>query len=152
MRSPLLSQRKLIRRFIISYDLSICSDEAFSEFAPATELRSFVEQLENVKPNGEWGFALGKGKSNWMEIDLEVVSDEGDYLGDVSPDRRGINCVRLHIPYSFLNDGWQQIYLPTALAISDYLHWPLVDAQTDETIIEIPPDVHPAKKPWWRFW
>ena len=135
----------------MSYDLSIRADETFSQFTSGSDLRSFIGQLQGVKPNGDWGFAFGDSKSVWMEIDLEVVSEEGDYLEDGSPEESGINCIRLHIPYQFSTD-WQQTYLPAALAIADHLGWLLMDEQTSERITEIRPERETVKKPWWRFW
>ncbi len=136
----------------MSYDLSIHADDTFSQFTSASDLRSFIGRLENVQPNGDWGFAFGDSKSAWMEIDLEVVSEEGDFLEDALREDTGINCIRLHIPYGFLGDDWQQTYLPAALAIANHLGWPVWDEQTGERITEIRPQGETVKKPWWKFW
>jgi hypothetical protein len=136
----------------VSYDLSINANDTFSQYTSATDLRSFIGQLDNVHPNGEWNFVLGDGESDWMEIDLEVVTEEGDFCEDCSPELSGINCIRLHIPYPFMSDDWQQTYLPTALAIANHLHWPLLDEQTGQTIIEFTKEVRSTHKPWWKFW
>jgi hypothetical protein len=70
-----------------------------------------------------------------MEIDLELVSEDGDYIGDEEgASETEINCLRLHIPYGFFRaEGFAEEYLPTALAIAKHLGWTLLDEQTDKT-------------------
>ena len=64
----------------MSYDLTIKPDETYSRFTPRGPLEEFITKLPGVKRNGETGFVLDDRPRRWMEIDLEVVSAEGDLL------------------------------------------------------------------------
>ena len=61
----------------MSFDLTIKPDEVYSRTTPKAALDSFVAQLPGIKPNGSRGFGLDEQPKRWMEIDLEVVSEEG---------------------------------------------------------------------------
>ena len=52
-----------------------------------------------------------------MEIDIEVVSDEGDNIQEAGKTYDSFNQIGLHIPYPFLGDAIERDYLPTASAI-----------------------------------
>lgn len=61
----------------MSYDLTIRSDEHFSERTPKAALESFIAQLPHVKQNGSREFVLDdETTKRWMEIDLEVLTME----------------------------------------------------------------------------
>jgi hypothetical protein len=118
----------------MSYDLTIKPDETYSRFTPRGPLEDFITKLPGVKRNGETGFVLDDRPRRWMEIDLEVVSVEGDLL---EADGRGgadINCIRLHIPYKYLGDSMDRDYLTTASALSNHLGWMLYDEQTGQPV------------------
>jgi len=83
-----------------------------------------------------------------MEIHLEVASEEGDSVTESWRTYDTINCIRLHIPYQFLGKAVERDYLPTALAIADFVGWPLCDDQTDKFLSQ----EATASMPWWRFW
>jgi hypothetical protein len=70
-----------------------------------------------------------------MEIDLELVSEDGDYIGDEpGASTTEINCLRLHISYGFFREKQlDQEYIPIALAIARHLGWTLLDEQTGRT-------------------
>ena len=117
----------------MSYDITIAADDKFSRSIPVKSLQKFISSLADIQPNGDRGFVLSKGKSLWMEIDLESVSEEGDILDDCETCPT-VNCVRLHIPYSFLGDPPNKNYFAIARAIAKHSGWPAIDEQTGESL------------------
>ena len=138
----------------MSYDLTIKGDETYSLRISKADLDSFIAQLPGIKRNGSTGFVIDERPKRWMEIDLEVVSEEGDYDCDAASESDTINCVRLHIPYAFLGNAIERDYLPTAFAIAGRIGWLLYDDQTGEPVLReaVAPKDPKARKPWWRFW
>jgi len=132
----------------MSYDLTIRGDEKYSPSTPKDALAAFIAGLPDIKPNGEMGFALDDLLKRWMEIDLEVVSEEGDSIAEAWRTYEAINCIRLHIPYQFLGKAIERDYVPTAFAISEFVGWPLYEEQTDEFLS---PNIK-RSNPWWKFW
>ena len=118
----------------MSYDLSIRADDRYSRMTAKAPLAAFIATLPNVKPNGTSGFVLDDPPARWMEIDLELVSEDGDYIGDEEgASETDINCLRLHIPYGFFREkGLAQEYLPTAQAVAKHVGWTLLDEQTGQ--------------------
>ena len=118
----------------MSYDLRISKNKSFSAFADLLPLKKYISELPDIVPNGK-GFAIDDPMTNrWMEIDLEVVSEEGDNIEESGQDFTQINCINLHILYSFLKrESFEEDYLQTALQIAKFLNWPLVDLQTEQT-------------------
>ena len=135
-------------RTAMSYDLTIKGDDSYSRSTVKATTDSFIAQLPNIKPNGDHGFALDGLPDRWMEIDLEIVSEEGDSIRENWRDGDEINCISLHIPYQFLGDAPERDYFPIAIAIADHLGWELYDEQTGELVPRGPA----PRKPWWRFW
>ena len=89
----------------MSYDLTARSDEMFSVSIQRSEVASIVAQIPKVEPNGPSGFLLERDGDVWMEIDVELVSDEGDNLED--PDAElstEVNCIHFHVPYAFVEN------------------------------------------------
>jgi hypothetical protein len=119
----------------MSYDLSIMADRKYSQMTSRARLASFIASLPNIQPNGYTGFILDDDETRLMEIDPEIVSEDGDSLyRKEGVDMAVVNCVRLHIPYGcFCEDRFDKEYLPTALAIAEFLGWTLLDEQTAET-------------------
>jgi hypothetical protein len=132
----------------MSYDLTIRGDEQHSRSTPMDALAAFIAGLPDIKPNGDMGFALDDLPKRWMEIDLEVVSEDGDSIAESWQTYEAINCVRLHIPYQFLGKAIERDYLPTAFAISEFVGWPVYDEQKDEFLA---PEATRIKS-WWKFW
>jgi hypothetical protein len=132
----------------MSYDLTIRGDETYSRSTPKAALDGFIAGLPGITANGAMGFALDDRPKRWMEIDLEVVSEEGDSIAESWQTYDAVNCIQLHIPYPFLGKAIERDYLPTAFAIADFVGWPLYDEQTGELV---PRDTI-RRKPWWRFW
>ena len=118
----------------MSYDLTIRSDETYSRSTSRAPLESFIKQQPGIKPNGKHGFVLDARPRRWMEIDLEVVNEEGDNIESGKEISADINCIRLHIPYKFLGDDVEHDYFPTAFAIAEHIGWTLYDDQDDEPV------------------
>ena len=123
----------------MSYDLTIKSDDSYSKSTDLAELKSFIEQIPHVVSNGERGFCYVDGNLYYMEIDLEMVSEESDTIEDEpdSPKDR-VNCVEGHIPYAFMDEKKvdPDRYLEPLLRIAERLRWRLYDPQEDEYIYE----------------
>lgn len=154
----------------MSYDIDIAADETFSIEVPLEPLRQFILGLPLVETNGDRNLLLREGERLWMEIDLETVSDEGEWTGD--SDSSTVNCIRLHIPYPALGTSPERDYFPTAHAIGRHLNWPVTDCQTGESLDALATeavkeafdalgmDVNASptiarlqrRKPWWQFW
>ena len=136
----------------MSYDITIASDERFSSHYSVAQLRDFLEALPRVSPNGDRCYSFGDSKRQWMEIDLEYVSEDGDWLEEFA-NSDTINCVRVHIPYQFLGSQPDRDYFPTVLQIADHIGWNAIDDQTGSPL-EASNDVddNVSRKPWWRFW
>lgn len=117
----------------MSYDLSIRFDDDYSRFARVKPLAEYIAGLPDVRSNGERGFTLDDGR-RYMEIDLEVVSEDGDNIEKRGEERTEINAIRLHIPYEMLGSSPAADYFPTARAIATYLCWGLFDEQRDEVV------------------
>jgi hypothetical protein len=132
----------------MSYDLTIRSDGTYSQATARKPLHACLLQLPRVRQNGDNGFALDELPLPWMEIDLEVVSEDGDNIQGSWKTYDTTNCIRLHIPYPYLGDALESGYLPIALAIAEFVGWPLYDEQTDEFVAK---DAV-RRKPWWKFW
>jgi hypothetical protein len=118
----------------MSYDLTISADETYSESTPLGPLADFIAELPQVESNGDAGFVLDDRPKRWMAIDLEVVDEEGDNVQEADQTVDSINCIHLHIPYPFLGDAIERDYLPTAVAIAEFVGWPLVDEQTGKLL------------------
>ena len=115
----------------MSYDLSIRSDEDFSESKVFADLAAFVLSLPHVVPNGPSGFALDDLPSRWMEIDAEYrISDDEERDCDDSPDRIDYNCISIHIPYGHLGRRPERDYFPLIHIIAEKIGWPVYDEQS----------------------
>lgn len=118
----------------MSYDLTIKSDELYSQSKPLAALEKLISRLPGVKRNGKRSFVLDDRPKRWMEIDLEAVNEEGDNIEDDGKPHLNVNCIRLHIPYKFLGDAIDRDYLPTAFAIAKHAGWTLYDDQSDAPV------------------
>jgi hypothetical protein len=113
----------------MSYDLTIRSDNHYSQRAKLKPLADFIRSLPYIRANGDPGFALDDRRSRWMEIDLEVVNEDGDNIEEFGQEYSEVNCVELHIPYALLGDAPERDYFPTADAIAKHLGWRVFDEQ-----------------------
>jgi hypothetical protein len=137
----------------MSYDITIAADDTFSQSVPFAELRQFILSSPGTEANGERHCRFGDGNRLWMEIDLELVTEEGDMHDDcdISPT---VNCVRLHIPYQYLGEHPELDYFPVAMRIAEHLGWRAIDDQTGESLQQTKAVARPRmfQKPWWKFW
>lgn len=132
----------------MSYDLTIRADRQHSGTTARAPLAAFIAQLPGIRPNGS-SFVLDVPPKRWMEIDLELVSEDGDNIEESDGTCEVINCIRLHIPAGFQGGSIGRAYFPTALAIAQRVGWMLLDEQTGEAIS---PGASIRKKPWWKLW
>lgn len=138
----------------MSYDLTLRPDEKFSRSVPRQPLAAFLAQLPSVRRADRPQFILDEKPKRWMEISLETVDEDGNWIEEDGKVYDSTNCIRLHIPYAFLGKRPEQDYFPTAFAIADHLGWSLYDEQSGE---DIPRDADASteaqtQKPWWKFW
>lgn len=138
----------------MSYDLTVAKDQGFSASTQFSELADFLRSTDHVKPNGERGFVFEPGSNRRMEVDLEVVSDEGDNVEVEGADYQEINCIRLHVPNSMLGSHPERDCLPLVFSIAERIDWTVYDDQTGEPISreQIEGERANNKRPWWRFW
>jgi hypothetical protein len=120
----------------MSYDIEIRSDDHYSSHAEFDHVAAFIAALPYITPNGSIGFLYEVDDHSYMEIDLELVDAEGDWLGDISPDT--VNCIRAHIPYPYMLPGHNHpsTYFTICTTIARYLQWHAIDLQTDRDLLD----------------
>jgi hypothetical protein len=120
----------------MSHDITIRSDGSFSRSTAKQGLLDFLRAQPNLVPNGNTGFALDDRPKRWMEIDLDVVTEDGDSVEEPLDRHDEINCIRLHVPYAFLKSSTlNEGYLPLAFKIADFLKWEVYDEQLGEPYV-----------------
>ena len=130
----------------MSYDLTAREDDRYSRMITRVQASTLVASIADVRPNGASGFAFERGDQVWMEIDLELVTEEGDYIEPTAEqDPAEINCIRFHVPYGFIES--LDACIDVASRIASGLGWCLHDEQTGEAAVGPVPTM-----PWWRFW
>lgn len=111
----------------MSYDITIRHDEAYSATMPRHALDAFLGEAPGVEAGGP-GYICGDADGPvYFEIDLEMVTPEGDFIEDAPPEE--VNCVRIHIPYAFL-DASAGRAIDVALGLAGHLGWEALDEQT----------------------
>ncbi len=115
----------------MSYDITIRSDESYSQRTDPESLRAYLNSLPDIESNGERGFVYGDGKSLYME--LEDVDAEGDWIKESEL----VNCISVHIPYAFLTIENKKLFLLLCSQIAHHLDWQAIDAQTGDQIAAI---------------
>ena len=120
----------------MSYDIEIRGDDHYSSRAEFEHVATFIAALPHITPNGSISFLYEVGDHSYMEIDLEFVDVEGDWLGDISPDT--INCIRAHIPYPYMlpSHNHPSTYFTICMAIARYLQWYAIDLQTNRDLLD----------------
>jgi len=120
----------------MSYDIEISSDDRYSGHAEFSRIAAFIAALPHITPNGSNGFLYEVGDHSYMEIDLELVDAEGDGIEHASRDT--INCIRMHIPYSYMQSGHNHptTYFTLCTTIAHYLHWRAIDLQTGQDLLD----------------
>lgn len=132
----------------MSYDLCARSDDTHSRSVPRDTAAAVVAGMPAVAANGPAAFVMQGGDDVWMEIDLELVSEEKDAVeGDAGGPSPMVNAIQFHVPYAFT--ARLDACRATALQIAGALGWELYDLQLDAVVTGAAP---PRRKPWWRFW
>jgi hypothetical protein len=124
----------------MSYDLAARNDGNYSSKLVRQEVHEIIRAIPYVKPNGAAGFILEQGGSIYMEIDVCLVSDEGDVLEEAGSPSPEVNCINFHIPAGSA-DGLDSC-VAIAQRIARGLNWELYDAQEDK-VLETPPEEKP---------
>lgn len=118
----------------MSYDLEIRSDERYSQARAFQTLDAFIASLPDIYEESP-GFLRYEDAAQQMhmEIDLELVDDEGELAVDIDPEGENkVNRISLHIPAANMHhDARHQRYLEIANMIANYLGWQLIDLQQD---------------------
>ena len=128
----------------MSYDLCARGDARFSARVPRSRAADAVERVRHVVPNGS-GFLFRRSDSTWMEIDLELVDEEGDVAGALGSERDEVSCISFHVPYAFVES--LDACRAAALEVAGALGWELFDPQTEQVLT-----AEPGRRPWWRLW
>jgi len=117
----------------MSYDITIQSDKNYSQKTDPELLRAYLKSIPDVEPSGENGFVYGDGKNLYMELDLEDVDAEGDWMETSEL----VNCISVHIPYAFLTTENKKLYLSVSLRIAHHLNWQAIDEQTGNQLTAV---------------
>jgi len=111
----------------MSYEISIKSDDKYTARIDRRKLYEYISTLPNIVHSDADHFVFrDPNVGTYMEIDLELVSEEGDSLDIRVTQER--NCVRIHIPYYFLESTGAQIY-EICFQIADRIGWKVYDEQ-----------------------
>ena len=119
----------------MSYDLSIRSDDTFTDTIDRAPLSAFISGLPGVTRDTDWHFALEKAAGSFrVEIDLELVSSEGDFLEGAPPDR--INCIRVHVTSggADVSEDISASYRDVCSQIAEHVGWRVFDEQLGEYV------------------
>lgn len=119
----------------MSYDLSIRSDDTFTDTVDRAPLSAFLSGLPGVTRDTDWHFVLEEGSGSFrVEIDLELVSPEGDFLEGAPPDR--INCIRVHVTSggADVNEDISDSYRDVCSQIAAHVGWRVFDEQLGEYV------------------
>ena len=129
----------------MSYDLFARKDGQHSEKLPRSQVHEIIGAMLDVEANGPAGFVLKQGDQVYMEIDADLVNEEGDSIGVLDSPSAEVNRVDFHVPYGFV-DGLDTSRV-VAEHIAEHLGWELYDPQSDSTFGR-----SKTAKPWWKFW
>lgn len=111
----------------MSYDLTLKSDDHFSRRVKRRELETYLVGLGVLTPSGPDHFVLGDRSTGfYAEVDIELVSEEGDALEPGGSLER--NCIRVHVPAAFSDPLDPQVF-DVCRRIGGQLHWRVYDEQ-----------------------
>ena len=119
----------------MSYDLSIRSDDTFTDKADRVPLSAFISALPGVTRDTDWHFALEETSGGFrVEIDLELVSPEGDSLEAGPSDC--INCIRIHVTSggADVSEDISDSYRDVCSQIAAHVGWRVFDEQLGEYV------------------
>jgi hypothetical protein len=120
----------------MSYDIRIAADERYSKAESLEVVASIISALPGATKNGSRGFLLAQEGVIHIEIDLEFATEEGDTIEGSDT----INCISLHVPYSYLGGHpvtqsgvakLEHYCFPSARLIAQHLGWHATDLQKD---------------------
>jgi hypothetical protein len=114
----------------MSFDLCVRSDASYKQRAERASVLGFVVALPRVIQHSSNHVLLEHVTLGVrMEIDLELVSEEGDFLDGDESDQ--INCVRIHVPYACAEAAMPWVH-EVCFAIAGYVGWNVFDEQRGE--------------------
>ena len=116
----------------MSFDMTIRSNRACSKSVALKPLSTFLGSLPNVKTVRPALLVFEIRPDRHMEISLETASPEGGSEAPSEASAWRVNCIRLHIPYSFLGKPGSRAendYYNLAYKITTLLRWKLYDEQ-----------------------
>ena len=120
----------------MSYDLSIRSDDTFTDKVDRVPLSTFISGLPGVTRETDGHFALEESSGGFrVEIDLDLVSPEGDSLEAGPSD--GINCIRIHVTSggADVNNDITESYREVCSQIAAHVGWRVFDEQLGEYVV-----------------
>jgi hypothetical protein len=135
----------------MSYDLTAAFDEEFKGEVDSILVENILNSLDVV--SGSNRHYVYKSSGARMEISLENVDSEGNYVGDEIMGKL-INCIRFHITSNGLNIAETRNYYEVAHKITSELKMILSDDQTGEIITdkELTEIRSCNNGKWWKFW
>ena len=116
----------------MSYDICIRSDETFTDKVLRSLVSDFLSAMDSVTQQSPTHLVLKDVENDvFIEFDLELVSEEGDYL-DVGEVEK-INCIRIHTPNA--NNQSEITYLYSlCLQIARHVGWKVFDEQEGQYV------------------
>lgn len=119
----------------MSYDITIQGNERYALHTDLESLKSFIAEIPNITANGYRGFVYAETDQYRMEIDLDFVNEDGDsILSREDRDYDKVNCIRSHIPYTFMSEEKAERYFAVCSSIAECLQWNAYDEQTGQII------------------
>ena len=111
----------------MSYDVCIRGDKTYTGRASRQPLCEFISALPRMAQGSKTHFTLEDvNGSACMEIDLELVTEQGDNLGLDSSDE--INCVRVHVSGPFAEANMPSVQ-KVCFQIAGHIGWKVFDEQ-----------------------
>lgn len=138
------------------FEMTIRSDEAFSQSIKRELVESFLEQWPGVRRTGNGAFALNSPRDRWMDIVVESRRWDGK-VGERMEAGELVNCLFLRIPASSRGPEKEKECFVLAFAIADHLGWKLYDDTVSGSCLgkewlEMAFPAKQAPKPWWKPW
>lgn len=119
----------------MSFDLSIRSDDTFADKTDQTSLIAFIGGLSGVTRETDWHFVIEKTTGGFrVEIDLDLVSPEGDSLG-ANPSG-SINCIQIYVMSggADVDKDIRESYREVCSDIARHVGWRVFDEQLGEYV------------------
>jgi hypothetical protein len=122
----------------MSYDFELRGDDKYTSYVDFKQIHGFISALSHITENGSIGFTYEVNDNYYMEIDLELVQEDGEWLENENPDI--INCIRMHIPYGYMKHQPVENapYFDLCTVVAQYCGWHAIDLQTGQDLLESP--------------